>query len=75
MLPCVHEQEPHNLIKERGKLACPWCELETVRARLAKAEAIVSDALTCWNAHAYPALRQLQLQMATYQAFSDGKAN
>jgi glutathionyl-hydroquinone reductase len=71
--PCVHIQEPHNKVRVDLYAACPWCELEVVTQRLRKAEAIIADAASSWEAAGSAYFREQQLRHATYRPFLNSK--
>jgi len=69
MTPCVHTQERHNMIKAGAAAQCPWCELDMTRDRLRRAEALLADAVSLWDAQGAGFWRQQMLRHAQYQDF------
>lgn len=73
---CAHTAEKHNLIKTGGHTAhCPWCRIDALEARLRKAESMIADALSRWNARDAGYWREQLLRMQTYEAFLQPQEN
>lgn len=63
---CVHRQDPHNLIKTQTDAICPYCRIDTLEARLKRAESLIADAASAWYAKWQTDLTAVQSALFAY---------